>query len=94
MIHDMVFDPTELRTLGVVFDEAWELLRSQHDSTGSPELRLRLASPARVSGASVGEGPPAGTRPDFSDGSSAVDGPRSGVGRYRLIAQAIPNGVP
>ncbi len=36
MIHEMVFDPTELRTLGIVFDEAWESLRAQHDSTGSP----------------------------------------------------------
>jgi hypothetical protein len=44
MIHEMIFDPTELRNLGIVFDEAWESLRTQHDSTGSPELRLRLAS--------------------------------------------------
>ena len=44
MIHDMVFDPTELRTLGIAFDEAWESLRAQRNSTGSPELRLRLAS--------------------------------------------------
>ena len=44
MIHEMVFDPTELRTLGIAFDEAWESLRTQRNSTRSAELRLRLAS--------------------------------------------------
>jgi hypothetical protein len=45
MIHEMVFDPTELRTVGTVFDEAWETLRSQHeDAMSLAETRLRLAS--------------------------------------------------
>ena len=45
MIREMVFDPTELRTLGTVFDEAWEALRTQHgDAMSLDEIRLRLAS--------------------------------------------------
>ena len=45
MIHEMVFDPTELRTVGAVFDEAWEALRTQHeDAMSLDEMRLRLAS--------------------------------------------------
>jgi hypothetical protein len=45
MIHEMVFDPTELRTVGTVFDEAWEALRTQHENAKSlDETRLRLAS--------------------------------------------------
>ena len=45
MIHEMVFDPTELRTVGTVFDEAWEALRTQHGNAMSlDEIRLRLAS--------------------------------------------------
>ena len=45
MIHEMVFDPTELRTVGTVFDEAWEALRTQHENAMSlDEIRLRLAS--------------------------------------------------
>ena len=35
MIHEMVFDPTELRTVGTVFDEAWESLRTQHEAAMS-----------------------------------------------------------
>ena len=45
MIHEMVFDPTELRTVATVFDEAWEALRTQHGNAMSlDEIRLRLAS--------------------------------------------------
>ena len=45
MMHEMVFDPTELRTVGTVFDEAWEALRTQHeDAMSLAEMRLRLAS--------------------------------------------------
>jgi hypothetical protein len=45
MIHEMAFDPTELRTLGTVFDEAWEALKTQQeDAMSLDEMRLRLAS--------------------------------------------------
>ena len=45
MIHEMVFDPTELRTVGTVFDDSWEALRTQHENAmGLDEIRLRLAS--------------------------------------------------
>ena len=45
MSHEMVFDPTELRTVSTVFDEAWEALRIEHGDTMSlDETRLRLAS--------------------------------------------------
>ena len=29
MIHQMVFDPTDLRNLGAVFDDAWNSILSQ-----------------------------------------------------------------
>jgi hypothetical protein len=45
MIHEMVFDPTELRIVSTVFDEAWEALRTKHeDAMSLAEIRLRLAS--------------------------------------------------
>ena len=45
MMHEMVFDPTELRTVGTVFDEAWETLRTQReDAMSLTEIRVRLAS--------------------------------------------------
>jgi hypothetical protein len=45
MIHEMVFGPNELRTVGTAFDEAWEALRTQHEEAVSlAEIRLRLAS--------------------------------------------------
>ena len=45
MIHEMVFDPTDLRTLGDAFDEAWDsILTKRPESAVSSELRLRLAS--------------------------------------------------
>ena len=45
MIHEMVFDPTDLSTLGLAFDEAWgSILTKRPESAASPELRLRLAS--------------------------------------------------
>ena len=46
MIHEMVFDPTELRTVGTVFDEAWEALRAQHAERYEPR---RDTSSARIS---------------------------------------------
>jgi hypothetical protein len=45
MIHEMVFDPTALRTLGLVFDEAWNCLVTERPKCATrPEMRLRLAS--------------------------------------------------
>lgn len=45
MIHEMTFDPIELRNLGLVFDEAWTCLVTQRPKCAtSPEIRLRLAS--------------------------------------------------
>jgi predicted XRE-type DNA-binding protein len=45
MIHQMVFDPTDLRNLGAVFDDAWNSILTKHpESAECPELRLRLAS--------------------------------------------------
>jgi len=43
MIHEMVFDPEDLRSLGMVFDELWDSLLMQHAEFG-PEMRLRLAA--------------------------------------------------
>ena len=43
MIHEMVFDAEDLRTLGMVFDESWDFLLIQHPEFG-PEMRLRLAA--------------------------------------------------
>jgi hypothetical protein len=45
MSHEMVFDPTALRSLGFVFDEAWKCLIAQRPQcAGRPEVRQRLAS--------------------------------------------------
>jgi hypothetical protein len=45
MIHQMVFDPTDLRSLGAAFDEAWDsILAERPESAERTELRLRLAS--------------------------------------------------
>lgn len=43
MIHEMVCDAEDLTTLGMVFDELWDLLLIQHPEFG-PEMRLRLAA--------------------------------------------------
>ncbi len=43
MLHETIFDPTDLRTLGMVFDETWDLLVTKHPEFGS-EMRLRLAT--------------------------------------------------
>ncbi len=43
MIHETVFDPTELRTLTTAFDETWGALVTEHPEFGS-EVRLRLAT--------------------------------------------------
>ena len=52
MIDEMVFDPIDLRTLGLVFDEAWNCLLAQH-----PECAMSPgdASSARIGGASFGK---------------------------------------
>ena len=45
MIHEMVFDPTELGTLGAVFDETWDAFTTEHPALSlKPEIRFRLAS--------------------------------------------------
>lgn len=43
MTHEMVFDPEDLTTLGMVFDESWDFLLIQHTEFG-PEMRLQLAA--------------------------------------------------
>ena len=45
MVHEMVFDPIDLRTLGVVFDGVWNCLLTQRPKCAtSPGMRLQLAS--------------------------------------------------
>jgi hypothetical protein len=45
MLHEMGFDPPALRSLGLVFDEVWQCLVTQHpERATSPEMRLRLAT--------------------------------------------------
>ncbi len=43
MIHETVFDPTDLKALGMVFDETWHSLVTEHPEFGT-EMRLRLAT--------------------------------------------------
>ncbi len=42
--HGAVYDPDTLRTLGLVFDNAWASLAHNFDSGSSERARLRLAS--------------------------------------------------
>jgi hypothetical protein len=44
MIHEMAFDPTDLRSLGNSFDESWHSILAKHPAAARPELRFRLAS--------------------------------------------------
>ena len=45
MIHEIVFDPTDLRSFGSAFDDAWDAILTQcPEPPDRPELRLRLAS--------------------------------------------------
>ena len=45
MIDEMVFDPIDLRTLGLVFDETWNCFLTQRpECATSAGMRLRLAS--------------------------------------------------
>jgi hypothetical protein len=45
MMREMVFDPTELKTVATVFDEVWEALRAEReDAMSLDDTRLRLAS--------------------------------------------------
>lgn len=45
MMHEMAFDPTELRTLGIVFEETWQsFVTDRPESLITSEMRLRLAS--------------------------------------------------
>ena len=43
MTQEMVFDPEDLTTLGMVFDESWDFLLIQHTEF-APEMRLQLAA--------------------------------------------------
>ena len=44
MIHEMVFDPAELRSLGTIFDETWGVFATKHPAGALESARLRLAS--------------------------------------------------
>jgi len=44
MFPEMVFGPLELRTLGLIFDEAWEAMSTKHPNLAVEPARLRLAS--------------------------------------------------
>ena len=44
MIHEMVFDPAELTTLGTIFDETWDALTAERPADAVEPRRIRLAS--------------------------------------------------